>query len=42
MPRDLVVKAFRRVLRYPALYPDLGAWHASRRDTGVRSLDVSF
>ena len=35
MPRDLVAKAFRRVLRYPSLYPDLGAWHASRRDTGA-------
>ena len=31
LPRDLVAKAYRRVLRYPALYPDLGAWHASRR-----------
>jgi len=35
MPRDLVAKAFQRVLRYPSLYPDLGAWHASRRDTGA-------
>jgi RimJ/RimL family protein N-acetyltransferase len=35
MPRDVVVKAFGRVLRYPSLYHDLGAWHASRRDTGA-------
>ena len=35
MPRDAVAKAFGRVLRYPALYPDLGAWRASRRDTGA-------
>ena len=24
-----------RILRYPVLYPDLGIWHASRRDTGA-------
>jgi [ribosomal protein S5]-alanine N-acetyltransferase len=24
----------RRILRYPTLYPDLGIWHTSRRDTG--------
>jgi RimJ/RimL family protein N-acetyltransferase len=25
----------RRVLRYPRLYPDLGFWYATRRDTGA-------
>ena len=25
----------RRVMRYPRLYADLGAWRASRRDTGA-------
>ncbi len=35
MPRDVAAEAFGRVLRYPSLYPDLGAWHASRRDTGA-------
>jgi RimJ/RimL family protein N-acetyltransferase len=24
-----------RVMRYPRLYADLGAWHATRRDTGA-------
>jgi len=33
-PRAVVEGAMRRVLRYPALYPDLGAWYATRRDTG--------
>lgn len=33
-PRAAVEGAMRRVLRYPALYPDLGAWYATRRDTG--------
>ncbi len=33
-PRATVEAAMRRVLRYPALYPDLGAWYATRRDTG--------
>ena len=29
------VKGFlRRIFRYPKLYPDLGLWHTSRRDTG--------
>lgn len=27
--------SLRRILRYPTLYPDLGIWHTSRRDTGV-------
>ncbi len=35
LARDVAAKAFGRVLRYPSLYPDLGAWHASRRDTGA-------
>ena len=25
----------RRVLRYPKLYPDLGFWYTTRRDTGA-------
>ena len=25
----------RRVLRYPRLYPDLGFWYTTRRDTGA-------
>jgi RimJ/RimL family protein N-acetyltransferase len=33
--RDEVARALRRFVRYPALYPDLGIWHASRRDTGA-------
>jgi ribosomal-protein-alanine N-acetyltransferase len=32
--REEVAGALRRFVRYPALYPDLGIWHASRRDTG--------
>ena len=35
MPRDAVAQAFGKILRYPVLYPDLGAWRASRRDTGT-------
>ena len=27
--------ALRRFARYPTLYPDLGIWHTSRRDTGA-------
>ena len=27
--------ALRRFVRYPTLYPDLGIWHTSRRDTGA-------
>ena len=30
-----VAGALRRFVRYPTLYPDLGIWHASRRDTGA-------
>jgi RimJ/RimL family protein N-acetyltransferase len=33
--RDEVARALRRFVRYKALYPDLGIWHASRRDTGA-------
>jgi RimJ/RimL family protein N-acetyltransferase len=33
--RDEVAGALRRFVRYPALYPDLGIWHTSRRDTGA-------
>lgn len=27
--------AIRRIVRYPRLYPDLGIWYATRRDTGA-------
>jgi RimJ/RimL family protein N-acetyltransferase len=30
--RDAVVQRLKRFIRYPRLYPDLGAWRASRRD----------
>ena len=33
--RDEVARALRRFVRYPTLYPDLGIWHTSRRDTGA-------
>ncbi len=33
--RDEVAGALRRFVRYPTLYPDLGIWHTSRRDTGA-------
>jgi RimJ/RimL family protein N-acetyltransferase len=33
--RDEVGERLARFIRYPALYPDLGAWRASRRDTGA-------
>jgi len=33
--RDEVARALRRFIRYPTLYPDLGIWHTSRRDTGA-------
>ena len=33
--RDEVAGALRRFVRYPTLYPDLGVWHTSRRDTGA-------
>jgi len=35
LPRDAVTRTFKRVLRYPQLYPDLGLWRASRRDNGA-------
>jgi RimJ/RimL family protein N-acetyltransferase len=31
--RDAVVQRLERFLRYPRLYPDLGVWRASRRDS---------
>jgi [ribosomal protein S5]-alanine N-acetyltransferase len=33
--RVAVLQALARIIRYPALYPDLGVWRASRRDTGA-------
>jgi RimJ/RimL family protein N-acetyltransferase len=33
--RDMVVQRLKRFIRYPKLYPDLGAWRASRRDNGA-------
>jgi RimJ/RimL family protein N-acetyltransferase len=33
--KDEVAGALRRFVRYPTLYPDLGIWHTSRRDTGA-------
>jgi RimJ/RimL family protein N-acetyltransferase len=30
-----VARALRRFVRYSTLYPDLGIWHTSRRDTGA-------
>ena len=27
--------SIRRIVRYPRLYPDLGIWYATRRDTGA-------
>ena len=35
MAQDAIAAALRRSMRYPALYPDLGVWHTSRRDTGA-------
>ena len=35
LSRDGVARMLARILRYPALYPDLGIWHTSRRDTGA-------
>jgi RimJ/RimL family protein N-acetyltransferase len=34
-PHAAVDASLRRILRYYALYPDLGAWYATRRDTGA-------
>lgn len=33
--RDETAAAIRRIVRYPRLYPDLGIWYATRRDTGA-------
>jgi RimJ/RimL family protein N-acetyltransferase len=30
-----IQRSLRRFMRYPSLYPDLGVWHTSRRDTGA-------
>ena len=35
VPRAAIAPMLRRVRRNYALYPDLGTWHASRRDTGA-------
>ena len=35
MTQDAIDAALRRAIRYPMLYPDLGIWHTSRRDTGA-------
>jgi RimJ/RimL family protein N-acetyltransferase len=32
---DAVAAALARIIRYPALYPDLGIWRTSRRDNGA-------
>jgi len=32
--RARVLQLLSRTIAYPRLYPDLGIWHASRRDTG--------
>jgi RimJ/RimL family protein N-acetyltransferase len=33
--RAAVLQRLARFVRYPTLYPDLGAWRAARRDTGA-------
>jgi RimJ/RimL family protein N-acetyltransferase len=33
--REQVARTLHRFIRYPSLYPDLGIWHTSRRDTGA-------
>ena len=33
--RDAVTQRLKRFIRYPTLYPDLGVWRATRRDTGA-------
>ena len=35
MSREEVVRALKRIIRYPTLYPDFGIWRASRRDNGA-------
>jgi RimJ/RimL family protein N-acetyltransferase len=35
LSRDGAATVLARILGYPALYPDLGYWYASRRDTGA-------
>ena len=33
--REDIARFLPRYIRYPKLYPDLGIWHTSRRDTGA-------
>ncbi len=33
--REETAAAIRRIVAYPRLYPDLGIWYATRRDTGA-------
>jgi RimJ/RimL family protein N-acetyltransferase len=33
--RDAIARRLKRFIRYPAFYPDLGVWRASRRDNGT-------
>lgn len=33
--REETAATIRRIVRYPRLYPDLGIWYATRRDTGA-------
>jgi ribosomal-protein-alanine N-acetyltransferase len=35
LSRDGVARLLARILGYGALYPDLGIWHTSRRDSGA-------
>ena len=35
MEAAAIAATLRRILRYPRLYPNLGIWHASRRDTNA-------
>ena len=34
-PPEVIAATLRRIIRDPRLYPDLGIWRASRRDTGA-------
>jgi RimJ/RimL family protein N-acetyltransferase len=33
--RPEIAAVLQRILRYPRVYPGLGCWHATRRDTGA-------
>lgn len=35
MQADAIAAALKRIIRYPSLYPHLGIWRASRRDTAA-------